>query len=78
MGILLKKAVAHPCKILNIMNREGVVPLECVSLQRSLEHIDQHLGVLYVWLGFHLKRFDIMEGISGPIVLPKIEWTIGW
>ena len=60
------------------MNREGVISLECVSLQRSLEQIGQHLGVLSVWPSFHLKCLDMMEGISGLVIFPEIQWAIGW
>ena len=60
------------------MDRKGVVPLERISLQRSLKKIGQYLRVLCIWPSLHFEHFDMMEGISGPIVLPKIKWTVGW
>ena len=60
------------------MDRKGVVPFERISLQRSLEKIGQYLGVLCIWPSLHLEHFDMVEGISGPIVLPEIEWAVRW
>ena len=36
------------------------------------------MWVLSIWPCLHFERFDVMEEISGPIVLPKIEWAVRW